>query len=222
MRTRKTIKNQDVEFWSWRGFAWSVFGSPKALGDGKPAQQIQVTGDGMQQRSVVIARDIAIGKGDDVSLVYARKGDDPTGYLVGVVNHTRGTTLAMPQHNTPLRLSLPGFGSFIRRVENLTLFGAAALLSACLGLIMHVCYDLRLSLPVWTVIGLVEILILSVMVALVNAWEKDSSRRLLGETTVLLRRMVYDNVRVKGPSGTKVRTIEGGSKFLRGNNLAAT
>src|SRR5690606_7675489 len=118
----RTINNQDFAYWSWRGFVRAKFSSSAQI-EGQQAQEISIRSEDRTHRTIVIGRKIAVETDDDVSLLYACPVGARKGALVGIVNHTTGRWVAMPQGINPLRLRPPWPFSWVRQVERFSLFG---------------------------------------------------------------------------------------------------
>jgi len=213
----RTIDNQDFAFWSWRGLVQAKFSSSAQI-EGKPAQEIRIHAEDKTHRTVILGRRIAVEKDDDVSLLYACPRGSARGALVGIVNHTSGRWLAMPQGHTPLRLRSSWIMEWVRRVERFSLFGAVTLLSSVAALWLHFFGDIRFSLLTWILIGVVAVAILWSLTVLADWREESGIRKILSETEVVLYDLAYRESLSKDEAADG-EAVSGGSHFLKGNLL---
>ncbi|MFC4175751.1 hypothetical protein ACFOYU_27340 [Microvirga sp. GCM10011540] len=216
----KSIKNENLVYWSWRGLVRAKFSSTARIGSSGLSQEIRVHAADKKHRTLVLTRDILIEKDDDVSLVYVRRIEADKGVLVGIVNHSRSSFLAMPQGTAPIKLRSPLLVKLLKRVERFSLIGAMSLLSSVAAIWLHFLVNIRFSLPTWILIGSTGLALLWSFTVLADWWEDRAARFLLSETEILLAEILYEGSFSENESGSEINNMSSSSKFLRGTELA--
>ncbi|NIX76343.1 hypothetical protein [Microvirga terricola] len=198
MELVKTINNQDIDFWTWRGFVNATWVVTKASGgsaetvQAKKTIEVRILGEDGSKRTVTLPDTVKVTPHDDVSLVYARKVTDERGPLVGLVNHTINRTWAFPRGSGPVDYRHPFPLAAVKMLERITLFAAAFVLSGLTMLWLRYQAELDYSLSSWAVTGIVELGLLWLLKFAADRRQVNIDETVVDEVEQILKKVSYE------------------------------
>lgn len=201
MELVKNINNQDIDFWTWRGFvnaAWVVTKASGASSEAALAKktiEVRILGDDGSKRVVTLPDSVKVTPQDDVSLLYSRKVTDERGPLVGIVNHTTSRTWAFPRGAGPVDYRHPFPLAVIKLFERFTLFAAAFVLSGLTMLWLGYQAELAFSMSAWVIVGVIELGILWIVKFVADKREANIDEIVVYEVEQILKKVSYEPAR---------------------------
>lgn len=200
----QSISGRSVVFWRARASVVARTESSKVVGDQGFGQDVVLQLEDRTCRTYTIAKGINVSAGDELSLVSMSEVGSRNWHLVGIVNHSSGRYMAMPQGVLPIKPVPSGFARFINGI--LSLYGVPGAILVVLGTLwlgLQTMTTVRLSILEWLGSFLIGMAMLACLKELVTWSEEIAEKRFVRATEKILKSALGEDKEASKGSRTK-------------------